>query len=243
MDISIATARTYASAGKILKDIRLKLPVILMNGVLIFNPLTKAYEKINKLDECDAKLIIETKNKLGLDCFMYTIENNDMHTYYEKLSTQAMVDFHGERVEKYYKSFEQTENFLLIKSDIIYFTFIDSKENLEPFYDALRGNQRLEVTFYNDVYTDGLWYLEVFSAAASKKNGILWLKGKYGFEEIFSFGDNKNDLPMFEISDRKFAVENADETVLNACDKVIESNDRDGVAKELIKLWKGNLHE
>ena len=54
-----------------------------------------------------------------------------------------MEDFYLERVNRYYKTFEQTDNFLNIKDDIIYFTFIDTKEKLQPLYDRLKDNKNL----------------------------------------------------------------------------------------------------
>ena len=239
LHFTVATARTYASAGKILKGLNLHLPIILMNGVLIYDPMDSQYCKVNTLDNVLCQLINTEKNRLGLDCFIYTIKGNDMMTYYERLSSQAMTDFYKERREKYYKSFTQVDTFENINDDVIYFTFINSREKLLPLYDILNKNPKLTVTFYNDIYSEDLWYLEVFSSKASKKNGVLFLKEKYNYEMISAFGDNTNDLPMFEVSDRKYAVANANKAVLEHCDKIIDSNENDGVAKFLLKL-KGN---
>ena len=49
LNFTAATARTLASAGKILSGLDLKLPVILMNGVLIYDMTEKKYVKINSL--------------------------------------------------------------------------------------------------------------------------------------------------------------------------------------------------
>ena len=45
LNFTAATARTLASAGKILSGLDLKLPVILMNGVLIYDMAEKKYVK------------------------------------------------------------------------------------------------------------------------------------------------------------------------------------------------------
>ena len=51
LNFTAATARTLASAGKILSGLDLKLPVILMNGVLIYDMAEKKYVKINSFPQ------------------------------------------------------------------------------------------------------------------------------------------------------------------------------------------------
>lgn len=233
MDFTIATARTYASAGKILKGLRLRLPVILMNGVLIYDTEAEKYDVVNKLEQNVKAHIISEIRKYGLSAFMYTICGNQMMTYYEQLSNKQMQDFYDERRQKYYKAFEQTEDFNSIGYDVIYFTIVDEKDRLAPLYSSLKKCVGISLTYYNDVYSENMWYLEIFSDKASKRNGVKYLRQKYGFDRITAFGDNTNDLPMFEVSDTCIAVSNANQTVLSQCDKVIASNNEDGVAKYL----------
>lgn len=239
MNFTAATARTLASAGKILDGIGLRLPVILMNGVLIYDPFLRKYEVVNKLNDCAKASVIQMMRSMKLSAFMYTISHGEMLTYFEKLSNKAMEDFYNERREKYYKSFEQTEDFSKVCADVIYFTFVDKKEKLAPLYESLKDDSSLSLTYYNDVYTEGIWYLEVFSAKASKKNGVRYLRDKYGFDRITAFGDNTNDLPMFEEADVKIAVSNANPAIIQQCDLMIDSNENDGVAKYLEGIFNG----
>lgn len=45
---------------------------------------------------------------------------------------------------------------------------------------------------------------------------------------------------MFEVSDEKYAVKNANEAVINAADKVIDSNNNNGVSRYLSKLYSNS---
>ena len=49
------------------------------------------------------------------------------------------------------------------------------------------------------------------------------------------FGDNANDLPLFEACDVCIAVDNATREVKDSADYVCESNADDGVAKWLME--------
>ena len=90
----------------------------------------------------------------------------------------------------------------------------------------------MSCAFYLDVY-NGAWYLEIFSDRASKANGIRFLREKYGFERVVAFGDNLNDLSMFEAADVRIAVGNAREELKAAADLVIGDNRNDGVVRWL----------
>jgi hypothetical protein len=72
-------------------------------------------------------------------------------------------------------------------------------------------------------------------AKASKKNAIQKMKELWNCSKVISFGDAINDIPMFEISDECYAVENAVEELKAHATGIIESNDNDGVAKWLLE--------
>jgi hydroxymethylpyrimidine pyrophosphatase-like HAD family hydrolase len=79
--------------------------------------------------------------------------------------------------------------------------------------------------------------------AASKANAVLKLKELGHYDRIFSYGDAINDIPMFPISDECYAVENAVPTLKRMATGVIASNNRDGVAKWLLKNCLPELRE
>ncbi len=67
----------------------------------------------------------------------------------------------------------------------------------------------------------------------SKANAIKQLKKLLECDKIISFGDGKNDIDMFELSDECYAVQNANEELKKIATGIIGSNDEDGVAKWL----------
>ena len=67
-------------------------------------------------------------------------------------------------------------------------------------------------------------------AKASKANAIRKLKEIWGCSRIISFGDAVNDIPMFDISDECYAVDELKAVATG----IIGSNEEDGVAKWLL---------
>ena len=145
-----------------------------------------------------------------------------------------MRSFAEVRKNRYNKPFVQYDRLIEhADEDVVYFTTTGEYEKLFPVKQASDSIQGLDSAFYKDTYEDK-WYLELFSHKASKANGVKYLRERYGFDEVVAFGDNLNDLPMFEQADVKIAVGNAREEVKAAADHIIGTNDEDGVAVYLL---------
>ena len=123
----------------------------------------------------------------------------------------------------------------LRKGDIFYITCIDEEEKLKPLYDKYRD--RFHCVFQKDIYTNDQW-LEIMPIAASKSNAIRELKALLECEKVISFGDALNDIPMFEISDECYAVENAVDGLKAVATGIIGSNREDSVAKWLLENYR-----
>lgn len=88
-------------------------------------------------------------------------------------------------------------------------------------------------------------FLEVLDAQASKGRGLRRALEHYGpaCTPVIAFGDEENDLPLFEAADIAVAPANAKAQVRAAADLVIGSHEEDGVAaflEEFFKLTGGN---
>lgn len=233
MCFTVATARTIATVNRILDGLKLNIPVILMNGALIRDTQKNKYIFSCIIEKAVSEKIITLMHELELYGFMYIIQNNEMIPYYEKIATDEMRSFYEERKNKYYKNFLQTDNFKLVSDNTVYFSLINKHEKLLPLYEKIKNIDGIELTFYRDVYSESLWYLEIFSFEASKKNAVNFLKQKYDFDKIICFGDNLNDIPLFNAGDKNYAVENACDELKALADSIIPSNIENGVAEFL----------
>lgn len=88
-----------------------------------------------------------------------------------------------------------------------------------------------------ELYREEYW-CEIMPKKATKAEAIRKLKEMWGCERIVSFGDAVNDIPMFEISDACYAVDNAVPKLKELATGIVDSNDNDGVAKCLLELTK-----
>lgn len=232
---SVATARTNATVVQMLKNVNINVPVVLMNGVATYEISSGRYVNIEPISTNGKKVLFDTVRNHIKSGFAYSIDNNELSTYYENTDSPNALEFIREREQKYKKKFTKVNSFdECVNRNIVYYSIDDKKEVLQNACEILSSCPELRVEFYRDIYNTDHWYLEVCSINASKKNAVIKLKQLLGFDRVVSFGDNLNDLPMFEISDEAYAVKNAKDEVKQKADSVIDSNTDDGVARFLL---------
>jgi len=88
---------------------------------------------------------------------------------------------------------------------------------------------------------DGL--LEISAAGISKATTLAEVVARVGHvaADVIAFGDMPNDLPMLAWAGHSVAVANAHDEVLAVVDEVTASNDDDGVAIVLERLYAAEL--
>ena len=83
--------------------------------------------------------------------------------------------------------------------------------------------------------TTGFTSIDIVPNGISKASGLAHLLAHFNWlpENLAVFGDQMNDLEMFEYAGSSFAVSNAAPEILELADKVILSNDEDAVLVEI----------
>lgn len=233
LQFTVATARTFGSAGEILKDVPLSLPVILMNGVLVYDPVKQQYLKRCPIAPEAVQAIIAGLKQAGVTGLMYALQGDSILTYFDEDTDSDFINTYMESrlaVEPK-RVFLQLPFHTVQSAEIIYFTLHGTYPQIAPAIDFAKDIPGLSHACYSDIYHENQWYLEIFSSAASKRNGALFLKEAYGYPRLVGFGDNLNDLPLFAACNCRVAVANAQAQVKAAADAICGANREDGVVK------------
>ena len=106
---------------------------------------------------------------------------------------------------------------------------------LQELYDKYKD--KYHCVYQTDIYTNEQW-LEIMPLEASKSNAIRQLQSMLNCEKLIVFGDGKNDIDMFQMADKSYAVANAHDELKQYATEVILSNDEDGVARWLEANYK-----
>lgn len=129
---------------------------------------------------------------------------------------------------------------------IVCFTVIqraDAHPDLQGDLAKTFGDQ-IAVYYFENQYSPGWYWLTVHDPRATKANGICALRDIAGLSAapLTVFGDNLNDLPMFDLSDRAIAVENAQPELKTRADLVIGPNETDSVVRFIAAENSGNAN-
>lgn len=239
MNFTVATARTPATAVEILEKLNLKLPVALMNGVLIYDTKELKYIDIKEINKEAVHKVLDIFNEHNKKPLVYGIKNNHLWVYHKDFENAYEYNFYKERVDKELKTFVKVEDYKesISESNIINFVAFDNYENIKSIAEKIECIEGITVNYYEDVYED-CYFLEAYSSEASKANGIKYLSKYIEYSKVICFGDNLNDIPMFELANEAYATANAVDAIKKISTEVIGSCEEDGVAKFLEKRFK-----
>ncbi|WP_300869568.1 HAD family hydrolase, partial [uncultured Clostridium sp.] len=240
VNFTVATARTPATAVEILQDLNLKLPVALMNGVLIYDTKELKYIDIKGIEKESAHKVLDIFKSYNKNPLVYGVKDNHLWVYHKDFENVYEYNFYKERVDKRLKTFVQIENYKesIIEANIINFVAFDNYEKIKKIAKEIESIEGITVNYYKDVYED-CYFLEAYSSEASKANGIKYLSKYIDYSKVICFGDNLNDIPMFELANESYATQNAAEEIKKIATDVIGSCEEDGVAEFLLNRFKG----
>lgn len=90
----------------------------------------------------------------------------------------------------------------------------------------------------NILVTDGGQLVQIMSKRASKENAVHYLANTYGItmEDVMCFGDDFNDLGLFQSCGYSVAMGNAVNDLKDLASEITDTNDNDGVALILEKI-------
>ncbi|CDZ23421.1 cof family hydrolase [[Clostridium] cellulosi] len=237
MMFSYATARSLSSASKVTGRLDIRLPVIINNGVFIKDPITGENLSAVTFSEEERAFAKEWFKKHGIFPIVYAFDGGaERVTYLKGSENEGKRHYLSSR--KGDKRFRQAENTdELFRGEVYYYTCIGEKEELAPVFEHFAKDKRFRCVFQQEIYRPEYW-CEIMPAGASKATALQRLKEMLNCDKIITFGDSANDIPMFEVSDECYAVENAVPELKEVADAVILSNTEDGVARWLCENFK-----
>lgn len=251
--VSVATARTPATLSHLLKEVHFRIPLIVMTGVALWDRVANEYRDVKYFSPQKVNEIREVYRKYNLSSFIFTLRDGKLHVYHQGPLSEPEREFIRGRVDSPYKQFHICDSQLAeecpeydgfrpgdehaipdyIDNAVLFFG-MQRTEIDHPAYSALHSLGGFNPMIYPDANIPEITMIEAFPAHASKAEGIRTLKQIVGADRVVVFGDNLNDLSMFEVADVAVAVENALPEVKEKADVVIGHHDSDAVARYIL---------
>ena len=243
--LTIATSRSLSSVRHIFRDLEINLPVIEVNGAYISNLETGQHDAVSEIhshflpelleisrSHCCNPLVSSTD---GLADHLYcTAISNDGMAWYAKLC-EAEQDPRWQRVSDLQLAFEE---------QVVRFTLIQAEAPVKAAACEIQQKLGLNTHLFENPYHRGWFWLTVQSPQSTKAHAIEKLRSlphlaslDLHHRELVVFGDEQNDLEMFQLADRAIAPANAVPPIRALAHTIIGPHDEDSVAHYLREDW------
>ena len=236
VNITVASARSVISIQQVLEGVRFRLPVIEINGAFISDFATGEHLIINDLDKEIAADIYSRILRHNCACFASAFNGTEDCLYYQRIINEGMGFYHNDRVENGDKRLRGVSDIKkTFKDYIVAFTVINRYENLRPLANEIESDlaDELETHFFENPYSPSWWWLTIHDKMACKSKAVKMVVDSAGLkmEDLTVFGDNLNDVKMFQTAGRAIAVANATDEIKSFATEVIGTNEDDSVIK------------
>ena len=234
---SVATARSMVSATPLLEGVHFAAPIVLMNGVFVYDTDTKKAVKYHEIEHSALKKILDCFYEKNLHPFMFLYgDDYKLSIKYTEFDNDGMKEFYDMRVDMLEGRFTQTDDLTNIEKGQhpVYVNYYALPQFLDEVVEKLKEIPEIDFAYYKDSYSDD-WLIEIYANTASKANGAKEVKEIVGADSITAFGDNLNDLVMLNGADTAVAVENAVPQVKEIADVIIGTNTNDSVVKYIME--------
>ena len=243
LNFTVASARSVVSMRAILHGLPLRLPIIASNGAFMTNFHTGRHEIVNALPHDVAAEIYRLIAAQGQIPFISCHTSGTDRLCYTNIANAGMQHLLDDRIaarDPRLRSLARLEDALA--DNVVCFTIIGDLGPLTELEQRVLQScgTQVETHLVIDPYSGWPW-LTIHDHRASKDQAIRELVKNYGLhdKELVVFGDEINDIKMFQSAHRAFAVSNAVEAVKRVATAVIGKNSEDGVVKFIQGDWRG----
>lgn len=239
MNLIFATTRTFSSLEYIFRGVRVNRPMVTMNGSAVYEFSTGQYS--NKLYMSnEVRIGLENLfQKYSFEVFTYSIYDNCMYAYYDKISKYGTVHYFKNRRENNVFSFVKGR---LPEDELVsLFVVVDKKENILKFAKETENasfKDSIDVIYYpfheND---EEYYYLKINSRLARKENSIDYLQKRMNTDLLIVCGTGKTDIPLMKKSDLAFCLKDASKEVKENANFILDSNEPKKVLLAFEKIY------
>ena len=244
--LTIASARGTGGMRSLLAGVRLRLPVIELNGAFVSELQSGRHLASSVLCAHDACAALEVVRSTGVDPVISTWDGRRDRVHFGARTNDSISWYVEEKRRHRDPRLVPCEDLMAIaKSEAVaqITTFTVDRE-AAALTERLRGSIGAEATVHGaaNLYRPGWSEVTIQHRAAEKGAAVPALLEACAMPdaEVIACGDHLNDLGMLSAARHSIAPANAHPTVLENVTEVVGSNDEDGVVRHLLERYAGS---
>ncbi|WP_275552263.1 HAD hydrolase family protein [Anaerotignum lactatifermentans] len=236
---TIATERTPASLLADVGGIHLNLPVIAMDGAVLFDMKEKRYLACNALSKEMTKRICHFLQEKDLHYFLNVVLEDALLIYYREFRNEEEQKLYERARTSPYRNYVHGE--VPEEGAIVYILLVLTDEDADMAEAEIRRmDTEGELLFLRDKTEtpEGYCHLKIYHKNATKEYMMQRLLENLGGEKrrIVAFGSNRNDLSMMAAADISYATREASPEARAVADYELKS--KDGVVRTILRLYE-----
>lgn len=245
LTFSVATARSVHTLAPIIEGLPLRLPVVELNGAFITDLKTKAPLVCHALAAPVAAQVIEWALASDIPPFLTTFARGRQNLYPPLALSNPGIAWYdaSRRAARDVRLRGACDPRSALEEQVVCLTLIAERARLAPLASAIAEtfSDQTHTLLYENAYQAGWYWLTVQSPLATKAHALRALAAGAGIAlgQTTVFGDEINDVPMFEIAGHAVAVENAVSELKRIAHEIIGPHHRDSVVRYLLASASG----
>jgi Cof subfamily protein (haloacid dehalogenase superfamily) len=206
--LTYATARSHLMAARAV-GAGWGTPAIVYNGAFTVNSADGSVLRQHHIDGDVARKALELARAESLMPLVFDYGTEDLVQWVSGEETEAVRRYLADRPDD--RRFDPCEDWDRFRTDcVFYIAVIGPAPRITALAHQLTElSSRVTLNVQTDTYHPQDTWLELTPAGVTKASEVQKLAESLGATRLVCFGDNHNDLPLFEIADESYAVANA----------------------------------
>ncbi len=238
LQFTVATARSIQAINVLLKDVRLALPAITLGGSLVTWPGSGEHLVARVLSQPTSEELLTRFLRRGLFPFIVSIDGHRDRAFHSH-TTSAAAEWYVDEKKAYGdpRLCWYNHSSEVLGTKVLSMTTFLEREELDDLTTDILRVEGARVSAMPTRKFPGWYEVTASHPRADKGSAVRGLCQALNsrWDHIVAFGDDVNDLPLFERADYAIAVENAAPEALARADEVIASNDSGSVIDYLVQ--------
>ena len=191
LKLSFMTLRTPAGFLEDMPEVRPSLPIIAMDGAILYDINENRYPKVYVISAEHASKIESFISERGFNIFTTVILEDVLIIYYDELRNAAEKDIYEKMHKSPYRNYLNKER--PKEHSVVYMMCVDETAKIEKLSEEIKESDIYDelkiLTYPSDDYK-GYSYIKIYNKNASVRNMIDYLETSSEAKRVVTFSDN-----------------------------------------------------
>lgn len=178
-NFTLSTMRTPGAITEILSDVKLKLPVIVMNGAALYDMSENSYIMAYVISGSTCDEVRDIVQSRGMNMFTNALCDDNLVIYYDELKNHAEKAIYTSLKKSPYRSYVNRKP--AAEDRVIYLMMVDETEKISSLYAELteRMGGLLKIITYPSQDYPGYSYIKVYNKNTSRGHMSEYIRTEY----------------------------------------------------------------